>query len=311
MVTSMKRYQKFEKQSKWVLIFFSTSLIVIVLTATLIFGLLSSTRAFTGYHSLWSHTQNRALIHLISYAISGEYEEFRSFEQNIAIMDGIQNALYELNMDEIDHNYVHENLIKSSLYIEEISQKINHLHFLRNIDRFREAFDMWEKYHRNSEDLRNLGFEIRDKIEQNNMDSFSIEQLLFLAQNMNVTLVEDQIELLNTLEEVSSTVKIYSSLFLTLLTFGVFFIGTILVTTLRTNFKSLGKITRDRDRIAKFPALNPNPVIVTDAQKSIVYINKSGQDLLKEGQFNLNSNSPLDHLISKSSALFDYSGLTP
>lgn len=305
MDTSLKGYKKFERRSKWVLIFFSVSLIVIVLTATLIFGLLSSTRAFTGYHSLWSHTQNRAIIHLVSYAISGEYEEYRSFEHNLNIMDGIQNALYELNMDEIDHDIVQQNLAKSSLYIEEINRKITHLHFLRNFDRFREAFDMWEKYHRNSEDLRSLGFEIRDKIEQGDMDTFSIEQLLFLAQNMNVTLVEDQIDLLNTMENAASTVKIYSSLFLVLVTFGVFFVGTILVSNLRSNFHTLGKITRDRDRIANFPALNPNPVIVINEQQSIDFINKAGEDFLKNELHTKGQISPLDQLLSKSTALFE------
>lgn len=297
MAIKLSGYKKIENRTRWILVFFATSMVFVVLTATLIFGLLSSTRAFIGYHSLWSHTQNRALIHLISYAHSGEIEEYRSFEQNLSIMDGIQNALYELNMDNIDHSEVEKNLVASSLFVDEINQKIIHLHFLRNINHFREAFDMWEKYHQNSEELRSLAFSIRRIVEEDEVDEFSFEQLLFLAQNMNVMLVDDQIKLLNQLETASATVKRYSSLVLVIITLGVFFIGTVLVNTLRKNFKELERATREKNQIAKYPELNPNPVIVLTKDGVVQFINKSGQKFVNSVK-DINGLSPLIKLKS-------------
>lgn len=262
------------------------------------FGLLSSTRSFAGYHSLWTHTQNRAVVHLISYAHSGDQNEYIQFERNLNIMDGIQNALYELNMDEPDATIVESNLLTSSLYTDEIREKIQHLHFLRRFEKFKNAFDKWEDYHQNSEHLREIAFSIRNQLESEEMDEFSLEQLLFLAQNLNILLIDDQIELLQDLESASLSVKNYSILVLMILTSGVFFIGGVITYLWYKNTNRLRSVSEEKNRIASFPKMNPNPIMVMDQNGECSYMNEAAHNVLGK-HIDVGSDSDIIRLLRK------------
>jgi len=269
-----------KKRITHVVIFFTMSLITILTLTYFMFGLLSGTRAFTGYHSLWSHTQNQALIHLISYTNSGEITEYEQFEENLAVMDGIQNALYELNMEEFNYKVTEQNLQKTSLYIDQINENINHLHFLRNFSAFKNALDKWEDYHQNSKHLRAIAARSKTEIENGEMDEFSRNQILFLAQNLNTMLVEDQINLLNDMNEASEHLAYYSLLVLLVLTLAVSFIFGGLVFYWKKSLTVLKKVYSERDRIASFPKMNPNPIVVMDKTGSISYANSAAARLL-------------------------------
>lgn len=269
-----------QKRIYRIVIFFTVSLITILILTYLMFGLLSGTRAFTGYHSLWSHTQNQALIHLISYTHSGEISEFEQFEENLAVMDGIQNALYELNMDNYDYEIAEQNFLKSSLYIDQIEEKINHLHFLRNFSAFRTALNKWEDYHQNSKHLRDIAERAKIQIENGEMDEFSRNQILFLAQNLNTILVQDQINLLNDMNEASENLSFYSFSVLLLLSLTVTIIFGGLILNWQKSLKILKNVYAERDRIASFPKMNPNPILVIDNNGAISYTNSAASRLL-------------------------------
>lgn len=275
-------YESVSKRVKWIVAFFSASLGGILLLTYLMFELLSSTRAFTGYHSLWTHTQNQALIHLVSYANSGDLDDFYYFEENLSIMDGIQNALYELNMDSPNSQIVESNLLSSSLYVEDIQRKIQHLHFLRTFTNFRTAFDSWERYHQNSQKLREIANDIRFKKEANELTNSDLSELHSLSQNLNVMLVDDQINLLNNLDEASSNIKRYSIITLILPSTGIFFVGGVMINQWYKSFRSLQRVSKERDRVASFPELNPSPIVVVNSEGEYSYLNESATILLSE-----------------------------
>ena len=200
-------YQRLRKKANLIRTLLAVSLVGMIIVVYLMYGLLSSTRVFTGYHSLWSHTQNRALIHLISYSESGDEYEYQKFEENLRVMDGIQNALYELNMDLFDQKHVENNLGNSQLYADEIKTKIRQLHLLRRFDVFKNLYDRWETYHINSTNLRDVANMIKDQIHSGGVEEHTRQQLLFLAQNLNVTLLDDQISLLQSMDEATVTLS--------------------------------------------------------------------------------------------------------
>lgn len=290
-------YESVSKRVKWITAFFSASIAGILLLTYLMFEILSSTRAFTGYHSLWTHTQNRALIHLISYANSGDLDDFYYFEENLYIMDGIQNALYELNMDSPDSQIVESNLLSSSLYVEDIQRKIQHLHFLRTFTTFRTAFDSWERYHQNSERLREIANDIRQKKERNQLTETDLAQLYTVSQNLNLMLVDDQVNLLNHLDEASSNIKFYSIITLFLLSAGIFFVGGLMIRQWHKSFRSLQKVSEERDRVASFPEMNPCPIVVMNSTGEFSYLNNSASQLL--GNSNADNSKLVDPIYKK------------
>jgi two-component sensor histidine kinase/PAS domain-containing protein len=274
--------------------FFTVSLVTILALTYVMFGLLSATRAFTGYHSLWSHTQNQALIHLISYTHSGEISEYDLFGENLAVMDGIQNALYELNMDEYNYAVAEQNFQKTSLYINQIEEKIKYLHFLRNFSAFKNALNKWEDYHQNSEHLRDIAKRAKTQIENGEMDEFSRNQILFLAQNLNTILVEDQIELLNDMNEASENLAFYSFSLLLILTIAVSIIFGGLIMNWQKSLNLLKNVSEERDRIASFPKMNPNPIVVMNKTGSISYTNSAAASL-----FGINNATNTDNKLSQ------------
>jgi len=298
-------YKKLRKKARAISLLLAVSLMGMIIIVYLMYGLLSSTRVFTGYHSLWSHTQNRALIHLISYSESGDYFEYQKFEENLMVMDGIQNALYELNMDLYDEDQVERSLGNSHLYAEQIKEKVRQLHQLRRFDVFKNLYDRWETYHINSSNLRDVAHLIKDEIESGGVEDHNRQQLLFLAQNLNVTLLDDHISLLQSMDEATLTLKNYSMVVLALLSLGIFFIGGLLIHSWQKNLKSLIQVSKERDRLASFPELNPNPIIVIDETSEISYLNVVAEKLLNSSKTNGNGNQILDFIKLNAHAFFD------
>ena len=278
---NVKNYNPVKNRTRWIIAYFGISLTLILVLSYLIFSTLSSTRTFIGYHSIWTHTQNRAVIHLISYANNGDFEEFQNFEKNLIIMDGIQNALYELNMDNPDVNIVETNLLSASIYLDDVRQNITRLHFLRNFEKFANAFDAWEIYHQNVQELRALAIDIRNRIEAGVPDEAAKEELLLLARDLNVLHIDDQLELLGDLEHTSSIVKNIFIFTLISLSLGLFFAGSIMVSNWEKNEEELEKVTDQKNRLASFPVLNPNPIIVLNKSASVTFTNQATEDLFK------------------------------
>jgi len=281
LMENVRSYIHLKNRGRWIIAYFGISLTLILVLSYLIFSILSSTRTFIGYHSIWTHTQNRAVIHLISYANNGDFEEFLNFEKNLTIMDGIQNALYELNMDEPDVNIVETNLLSASIYLDDVRQNISRLHFLRNFEKFANAFDAWEIYHQNVQELRALAITIRNRIETGVPDEAAKEELLLLARDLNVLHIDDQLELLSDLEHASSIVKNIFIFTLISLSLGLLFAGSIMVSNWEKNVEELEKVTDQKNRLASFPVLNPNPIIVLNKSASVTFTNQASVKLFK------------------------------
>jgi len=263
-----------KKRARNILIFFLFSTAVIVGLSWSVFTILSASQSFISYHSLWTQSQQRAVIHLISYMNSGDDQEYYHFRVSVGIMDNIQKALYELNMDDPDLATVEENLNLDVIDQNEVRNVIWLFGIMRNFESFRGTFEKWENFHQQVNLFEQLGEYVHNEV-QNPDSEGSIKQLLHLAEGLNIVLTEEQISLLGEFRLMSVFIKKVSITLIALISLALVIIGLILSKRWVDGFKKLQEANREKDRLAKFPSMNPNPVVEISCNGKLTYTNEA------------------------------------
>lgn len=215
-------------------------------------------------------------------------------------MDNIQKALYELNMDKPDLVTVEENLDLKVIDQNEVRNVIRLFGIMRNFESYRGTFEKWENFHQQIDLFEQLGEYVRAEV-QNPEGGVSIKQLLYLAEGLNIVLTEEQVSLLAEFRSMSVFIKRVSISLLILISLALIAIGMILSKSWIKGFKELQKANSERDQLAKFPSMNPNPVVEVGGSGELNYVNEAAEkyfpDLRKR---------KLDHpFLNSDSYLFD------
>src|SRR6056297_2173657 len=195
-----------KKRARSILIFFLFSTALIVGLSWTAFNILSASQSFISYHSLWTQSQQRAIIHLISYMNSKDEQEYYYFRESVGIMDNIQKALYELNMEDPDVSFVEKNLNLNIIDQDEIQNVIWLFGMIRNFETYRGTFENWENFHQQVSLFEQLGEYVRTEV-QNEEQNVTIKQLLNLAEGLNIVLTEEQASLLSEFRAISLFIK--------------------------------------------------------------------------------------------------------
>jgi len=263
-----------KKRTRSILIFFLFSTALIVGLSWTAFNILSASQSFISYHSLWTQSQQRAIIHLISYMNSEDEQEYYYFRESVGIMDNIQKALYELNMDKPDVETVEKNLDLNVIDQDEVRNVIRLFGIMRNFESYRGTFEKWENFHQQVDLFEQLGEYVRAEV-HNSESEVSIKQLLQLAEGLNIVLTEEQVSLLADFRSMSVFIKKVSISLLILLSLSLIAIGMILSKSWIKGFKELQKANNEKDQLAKFPSMNPNPVVEVSGSGELNYVNNA------------------------------------
>jgi two-component sensor histidine kinase len=263
-----------KKRARSILIFFLFSTALIVGLSWTAFNILSASQSFISYHSLWTQSQQRAIIHLISYMNSKDEQEYYYFRESVGIMDNIQKALYELNMEDPDVSFVEKNLNLNIIDQDEIQNVIWLFGMIRNFETYRGTFENWENFHQQVSLFEQLGEYVRTEV-QNEEQNVTIKQLLNLAEGLNIVLTEEQASLLSEFRAISLFIKKVSISFIILISIALIVIGLILSKSWIKGFKELKKANNEKDQLAKFPSLNPNPVVEISGTGQLSYVNNA------------------------------------
>mgnify|MGYP005840161307 CR=1 FL=1 len=263
---------RLKKRARNIFIFFITSTALIITLSWTVLNLFSATQTFISYHSLWTQSQQRAVIHLISYMNTGDEDQFNHFRESVGIMDNIQKALYEMSMDRPNREMVLKNLDYDIVNQYEVSTMIYFMHIMRYFSSHKDIFDKWQNYHQQVELFEQLGDYVKNELK--NPDSqVSISQMLNLAEGLNIITTEEQISLLREFRSVSSLIR---NVFIAAVVFISIFlvsVGLMLSKNWLKGFRELQKANRETERLSKFPSMNPNPIVEITGDKQLNYCN--------------------------------------
>jgi len=261
-----------KKRARNILIFFVLSTVLILTLSWTVLNLFSATQTFISYHSLWTQSQQRAVIHLISYMNTGDEEQFNYFRESVGIMDNIQKALYEMNMDQPNREVVISNLAYEIVNRGEVRNMVNFIRILRNFSSYSDIFDKWQNYHQQVELFEQLGDYVKSEL-SNPDKEVSINQMLNLAEGLNIITTEEQISLLTEFRSISSLIRNVFITAVLLISILLVSVGLILSKNWLNGFRDLQKANRETERLSKFPSMNPNPIVEITGDKELNYCN--------------------------------------
>ena len=122
---------------------FLAIVVLLVLLASESLKIVSATRAYVGAESLWSKAQKEAVYSLFRYAQTQSEEDYRSYQESIAVPMGDRRARLELQKDDPDLAAAREGFIAGRNDPDDVEGMIMLFRRFRNVSFMSRAIGIW------------------------------------------------------------------------------------------------------------------------------------------------------------------------
>ncbi len=167
---------------------FLAIVLLLVLLAVGSVDILSSVRAYVGGESLWSKAQKDAVNYLNSYARTRAPEDYRRFEEAIAVPLGDRIAREELEKAEPDLDAARRGFVVGRNHLNDIDGMIRLFRGFRNVSYIDRAIVVWAKADADITELVAAAGELNRIIESGTDDPARLHAVLLRIDELNATL---------------------------------------------------------------------------------------------------------------------------
>lgn len=140
--------------------------------------LVSGSRAYIAGEGEWTKAQKQASLALIKYIEFNENEYFAEFEDHLEVIEGDRQARILLNSGEADHEEIYREFLRGNNQPDDIPDLIWLYRNFSDIEPIMNAISYWEQGDELVNELRELGFQIRDQVESSGLDEGKKAELL-------------------------------------------------------------------------------------------------------------------------------------
>lgn len=140
--------------------------------------LVSGSRAYIAGEGEWTKAQKQASLALIKYIEFNENEYFAEFEDHLEVIEGDRQARILLNSGEADYEEIYREFLRGNNQPDDIPDLIWLYRNFSDIEPIMNAISYWEQGDELVNELRELGFQIRDQVESSGLDEGKKAELL-------------------------------------------------------------------------------------------------------------------------------------
>ena len=129
------------------------SALLLILIVNLSINTSSGVRAYVAGEGLWAKAQKGAVIHLSSYILTGDEEEFNNFKSALRVNIGDKIARQEMLKDDYNYQTVYEGFIAGQNHPEDIPHMVNVFRRFQWTPQVQEAINVWTEADKKMEKL--------------------------------------------------------------------------------------------------------------------------------------------------------------
>jgi len=167
---------------------FLAVVLILVALGVFSFDVLSSVRAYVGGESLWSKAQKDAVYHLTSYAHTRSEDDYRRFQEAIAVPLGDRVAREELERPQPDLDAARRGFLAGRNHPDDVAGMIRLFRRCRNVSYIDQAIAIWTEADHSIAVLVGLAGELHREIVQGGADATRLQQLLGEIGEINTRL---------------------------------------------------------------------------------------------------------------------------
>lgn len=168
--------------------------------------LLSAARAYVGGESLWSKAQKDAVYHLERYIATRDVQEYRQFEEALAVPLGDRRARLALEQKPPDREAARQGFLAGGNHPDDVDGMVNLFVRFRHVSFMAAAIDIWAEADQQIAQLSALGREIQERVSAGDTRSREFNALAAELPRLNQRLTDLEKRFSATLGEASRTV---------------------------------------------------------------------------------------------------------
>ncbi|MCR5884665.1 ATP-binding protein [Rhizobacter sp. J219] len=168
--------------------------------------LLSAARAYVGGESLWSKAQKDAVYHLERYIATRDAQEYRQFEEALAVPLGDRRARLALEQKPPDREAARQGFLAGGNHPDDVDGMVNLFVRFRHVSFMAAAIDIWAEADQQIAQLSALGREIQERVSAGDTRSREFNALAAELPRLNQRLTDLEKRFSATLGEASRTV---------------------------------------------------------------------------------------------------------
>lgn len=168
--------------------------------------LLSAARAYVGGESLWSKAQKDAVYHLERYIATRHVQEYRQFEEALAVPLGDRRARLALEQKPPDREAARQGFLAGGNHPDDVDGMVNLFVRFRHVSFMAAAIDIWAEADQQIAQLSALGREIQERVSAGDTRSREFNALAAELPRLNQRLTDLEKRFSATLGEASRTV---------------------------------------------------------------------------------------------------------
>ena len=266
------RFHMDRKMVVTVTLFIIAACSIVILTDMAI-NMMTATGDFTALQAHWSQARQAAATDLTKYASSGNARDYRTFQTSMKDVDRINGAFNELFKSSPDIHTIYDGFKSTDIKPNEISSLVIAFQRFRNISAFRKLQATWGRLYRHEMEFAAIASKIHAEWQKPTPSKATIDALIRQVNTLNEHFPGYTQSLLSDAGSLSTLIK-RTAIWITVL-LGILLVLTAIVFSVR-GFKSIKRweeILKERDDLARFPELDPNPVLRINPSGHVIYAN--------------------------------------
>jgi diguanylate cyclase (GGDEF)-like protein/PAS domain S-box-containing protein len=167
---------------------FLAIVVLLVLLGLGSFDILSAVRAYVGGEGLWSKAQKDAVFHLDSYARTRSEDDYRRFQEAIAVTLGDRVAREELEKRNPDLDAARRGFLRGRNHLDDIGGMIRLFRSFRDVGRIKQAIAIWAEADSKITELTKAADELHRLIGEGVADAGRLQPVLRQVDEINAHL---------------------------------------------------------------------------------------------------------------------------